>query len=226
MKTNEDEAFHCAKAGDADLPHMATVTAVAVGAGVILGAAGIWRRRQRARRTAHQDAGRDALRTYLLEHLGGSDMATQMVERLRRSLAGTAEGRLSGSLFEQFQVEREILRGILHELGSSSVTVKRAASLVGGRLLAQAGGGVKGDLALFRTLEGLAVGIQGKRCLWRALQGLPNELRTASPARLRELELMAVRQWEAVEEQRRALVSFTFTTTVEARDVADHRASH
>ena len=65
--------------------------------------------------------------------------------------------------------------------------------------------------ALLRTLEAFAIGVQGKRCLWRALQNL----RTVAPAvddmNFVELEARAVRQWEAIEERRRALVPWTFS---------------
>ena len=71
-------------------------------------------------------------------------------------------------------------------------------------------GGEPGELSFFRTLEGLSTGVQGKRCLWRALQ----DLRLGPPApsynRLAELESLAVRQWEMLEDRRRSLVSATF----------------
>jgi hypothetical protein len=63
--------------------------------------------------------------------------------------------------------------------------------------------GVKrGELPLFRTLEGLAVGVRGKRCLWRAAQVLTPSLRAPGRRSFVELESDAVDQWEAIEQYR------------------------
>jgi hypothetical protein len=72
--------------------------------------------------------------------------------------------------------------------------------------------GGPGDLSLFRTLEGLAVGVQGKRCLWRTLQNLP-ALSTGRGMNFAELGAMAVRQWDAIEKHRRALMVRTFSAS-------------
>ena len=68
----------------------------------------------------------------------------------------------------------------------------------------------RGELSLFRTLESLAIGVQGKRCMWRALESLLGDQPIPSARSLGGLEAMAVRQWEAIEERRRALVGETF----------------
>jgi hypothetical protein len=68
-----------------------------------------------------------------------------------------------------------------------------------------------GDLSLLRTFEALAVGVRGKRCMWRALQTLRSVPSTAQGMNFVELEAKAVRQWEAIEERRRALVERTFS---------------
>ena len=61
------------------------------------------------------------------------------------------------------------------------------------------------------TLEGWAIGVQGKRCLWRALQDLRGLPLTVDGVDFVELEAKAVRQWEAIEERRRALAVQTFS---------------
>ena len=50
----------------------------------------------------------------------------------------------------------------------------------------------------------------GKRCLWRALQSLLGGQPIPSARSLGGLEAMAVRQWDAIEDRRRALVGATF----------------
>lgn len=97
-------------------------------------------------------------------------------------------------------------------LGASGRSTKRAAGYVSGALLSGIAGGEPGDLSLFRTLEALAIGVQGKRCMWRALQHytVPSTVRDVN---FLELEAKALRQWEAIEERRRALVARTFAAT-------------
>jgi hypothetical protein len=74
-------------------------------------------------------------------------------------------------------------------------------------------GGEPGALSLLRTLEALAVGVQGRRCLRRALQNLRAVPSTVDGMTFMELEAKAVRQCEAIEECRRALVPRTFSMT-------------
>lgn len=201
------------RTASAQSQRMLAMTAAVVGAGLVLGATSARRARRRRDGKAESRDRRDALVSYLREHLSGSDSALEVVERLRRSHAGTSEGQLFGSLFEEFQRERDIVRAMLSELGASSFTMKRvAAAMLGGGLLAPAAGGQRGELALFRTLEALAIGVQGKRCLWRAMQHVEPGFNAVSRARLVELEVLAVRQWDALDQRRRALVSATFAT--------------
>jgi len=183
--------------------------AVVVGLGVAVISYG----RQRA--TSGQPGRGDkraSLVAYLREHLTGSDAAIQVVGHLRLVHAGTQEGRLFASLFDEFREEREIVRALLAQAGASPLSVKRLAGQATGAVLSLGAGGERGDLSLFRTLEGLAVGVQGKRCMWRALQSLLGDQPIPSARSLAGLEAMAVRQWEAIEERRQALVLATFPT--------------
>ena len=152
---------------------------------------------------------RGNLAAYLREHLTGSDAATRVVARLRHTHEGTREGALFRRLHEEFQEEREIVRGLLTDQGFSPRSVKRIAGQLGGLLFQNAGDGARGDPALFRTLEALAIGVQGKRCLWRTLQTLGHELCRFEPQRFPRLESQAAAQWEAIEECRRVLVPLT-----------------
>jgi hypothetical protein len=191
-----------------DLVVMGAVGAVAL----ILAARAVPARRPPgglAQRTNEKDC-RGSLAAYLREHLTGSDAATRIVARLRRTHEGTREGALFRRLHEEFQDEREIVRGLLAEQGFSSRSVKRLAGQLGGLLFQNAGDGPRGDPALFRTLEALAIGVQGKRSLWRTLQTLGHGRSTFEPQRFTRLESQAVAQWEAIEECRRLLAPLTF----------------
>jgi len=169
------------------------------------------RRRRRiasGRATPHDK--RAALAVYLRDHLSGSDAAIQVVGRLRRTHAGTDEGALFASLFDEFEGERRVVRALLAQLGASPRSAKRLASQASGAILKLTAGGDRGELSLFRTLEALAIGVQGKRCLWRALQSLSPSIPLPAGWSLAALEAMAVRQWEAIESRRQSLAPATF----------------
>jgi hypothetical protein len=196
-----------ARPGRADLTRALGVAAV-LGAGLVYGAA--HNRRTSRLRSTTAEGRRSSLATYLREHLSGSDTAVTVLESARRVHAGTKEGSLFAALYDQIQHERDLLRALLAELAESSLSPKRVATKVTGSVLNTIAGGQAGELSLFRTLEGLAIGVQGKRCMWRALQFVDGGFVAASPQRFAELEALAVRQWEAIEERRLSLVPDLF----------------
>jgi hypothetical protein len=182
--------------------------AVVVGLGV---AAVAYNRQRASARPQRRGDKQDSLAAYLHEHLAGSDVAIQVLDRLRLVHAGTQEGRLFASLFDEFREERDVIRGLLDQIDESSLSGRRlAGGAAGGAALPFSPGAERGDLALFRTLEGLSIGVQGKRCMWRALQALLGDQPIPSTRSLAGLEAMAVRQWEAIEDRRRGLVLATF----------------
>ena len=189
---------------------------IAVGLTLMAGA-GVAIARLARRRPAHDEADQvrhEALATYLHDHLGGAEVAIQVVERLRRTSTSSDEGVLFEWLYRQFDGDREVVEALLRSLGTSSPSAKRLAGHASGALLKFLAGGARGDLALFRTLEALAIGVQGKRCMWRALQFVRPSLEM--PGRtLPDLESAALRQWEAIEERRQALVPQTFAVADE-----------
>ena len=157
------------------------------------------------------EARHDALAAYLHDHLGGADVAIQIVERLRRTSTSADERTLFEWLFREFEQDREVVRSLVTTLRTSPRSAKRLAGHASGALLKFLAGGVRGELALFRTLEALAIGVQGKRCMWRALQSLNPSLAVPGARTLPALESAALRQWEAIEARRRLLVPQTFS---------------
>jgi hypothetical protein len=166
-----------------------------------------------AKRSSHRgntaDRKRDALVAYLRDHLSGSDAGLQVVQRLMTTQGGGRDGSLFWQLADEFKQERATVRALLERLGASPSSPKRAVSYVSGAVLSSVAGGTSGDLSLLRSLEGLAVGIQGKRCLWRSLQAL-GERASLEHVDYAELEARAVRQWEFVDERRRAAAAAAF----------------
>jgi len=164
------------------------------------------------RRSTASTRKRQALVAYLRDHLSGSDLAIRVVHRLRSTPQGTGDGTLFRRLSKEFEEERSVVRSRLRQLGASAGSMKRAAAYATGAVLSVAAGGERGDLSLLRTLEALAIGVQGKRCLWRALQNI-HTLSAVHGLNFIELEAMAIRQWEALEERRGALAVQTFSGT-------------
>ena len=193
------------KPRDSSLAPLAVLGAVAVTAGVTAYLA--WP----ARRSSASTRKRQALIAYLRDHLSGADMAIRVVHRLGSTHQGTEDGTLFRRLSKEFEEDRSVVRTLLTQLGASGRSIKRAAGFASGTVLSVTAGGEPGDLSLLRTLEALAIGVQGKRCLWRALQNLRTVPSTVDGMNFVELEAKAVRQWEAIEERRRALVARTFS---------------
>ena len=162
-----------------------------------------------SRRSSASLRKRQALIAYLRDHLSGSDVALRVVHRLGSTHQGTENGTFFHRLSQELEEERSVVRTLLTQLGASGRSIKRAAGYASGAVLSVTAGGEPGDLALLRTFEALAIGIQGKRCMWRALQNLHTAPSTGTD--FIELEAKAVRQWEAIEERRRALVVQTFS---------------
>jgi hypothetical protein len=165
-------------------------------------------RRSRARQAGHHK--RAAWATYLRDHLAGADTAIQTVQSLGGTYHGGPEGALFQSLGEQFREDRAVVEAMLAECGLTSRSTRRVAGHATGRALGVVAGGAPGDLALFRTLEALAIGVQGKRCLWRAAQALAELPQPPGRRSFVELEADAVRQWETIERHRGSLVTLTF----------------
>lgn len=154
---------------------------------------------------------RRALIAYLRDHLSGADMAIRVVHRLGSTNRGTEDGMLFRRLAKEFEEDHSVVGTLLTHLGASGRSIKRAAGFASGAVLSVPAGGGPGDLALLRTLEALAIGVQGKRCMWRALQNLRTVPPSINGMNFAELEAKAIRQWEAIEDRRRALVAQTFS---------------
>jgi hypothetical protein len=193
------------EARDSSLAPLAVLGAVAVAAGVTAYLA--WP----ALRSSASLRKRQALIAYLRDHLTGSDVALRVVHRLGSTHQGTEDGTSFRRLSKEFDEDRAVVRTLLTQLGASGRSITRAAGYASGTVLSVTAGGEPGDLSLLRTLEALAIGVQGKRCMWRALQNLRTVPSTAQGMNVVELEAKAVRQWEAIEERRCALVERTFS---------------
>ncbi len=162
-----------------------------------------------ARRLGVATEKRRSFIAYLRDHLSAADAAIYVVRRLAATNENTSDRHLFRHLLEELEEDRATVQSLLGHFGASPRSPKRVLTSASGRLVSLATGGAPGDLSLLRTFEALATGIQAKRCMWRTLQ----ELGTAMPAgraTFVELESRALRQWESVEQRRRALAATTF----------------
>jgi hypothetical protein len=167
----------------------------------------------RAARSSPSTRRHHALIVYLRDHLSGSEVAIRVVHRLASTHQNADDRTLFRRLAKEFEEDRSVVRGLLAQVGASARSIKRAGGFASGVVLSVTAGGEPGDLSLLRTLEALSIGVQGKRCMWRALQNLRPMPSPVFDRDFVELEAKAVRQWDAIEERRRALVPRTLSAT-------------
>ncbi len=147
---------------------------------------------------------RDALQTYLNDHLAGSVMAIELGERtIRENEGGPVAARLS-PLVEQIREDQTVLKGVIERLGTGESSLKKA-----GAWLAEKAGRVKlggtdepGDLSRLEVLEMLTTGVHGKRALWRALRVVAVRYEELRGLDLDLLERRAVEQHDELEAMR------------------------
>jgi hypothetical protein len=147
---------------------------------------------------------RDALKTYLNDHLAGSVMAIELAERtIRENERGPVAARLS-PLVEQIREDQTVLKGVIERLGTGESSLKKA-----GAWLAEKAGRVKlggtdepGDLSRLEVLEMLTTGVHGKRALWRALRVVAVRYEELRGLDLDLLERRAVEQHDELEAMR------------------------
>ena len=147
---------------------------------------------------------RDALQTYLNDHLAGSVIAIELGERtIRENEGGPVAARLS-PLVKQIREDQTVLKGVIERLGTGESSLKKA-----GAWLAEKAGRVKlggtdepGDLSRLEVLEMLTTGVHGKRALWRALRVVAVRYEELRGLDLDLLERRAVEQHDELEAMR------------------------
>jgi len=147
---------------------------------------------------------RDALKTYLNDHLAGSVMAIELAERtIRENEGGPVADRLS-PLVKEIREDQTVLKGLIERLGTGESSLKKA-----GAWLAEKAGRVKlggtdepGELSRLEVLEILTTGVHGKRAMWRALRAVAERYEELRGLDLDLLECRAVEQHDELEAMR------------------------
>jgi hypothetical protein len=147
------------------------------------------------------------LDTYLNDHLGGSMLGSDLAEQIRDRSEGTPLGQVMAKIAPQIEQDRETLKGLMDELGTSESKLKEAGAWVAEKASRiKLGGAASGevDLSLFMALETLELGVRGKLLLWRALKEIEGKYPPLAAAGLDDLIVRAQSQIEALEGERLA----------------------
>jgi hypothetical protein len=146
----------------------------------------------------------DPLTIYLQDHYGGASFGAELARRARGENEGTDLGEVLARIAREIEEDRTELRAIMARLDVGPDRAKvlggwameKAGRLkLNGRLLGYA------PLSPVLELEGLISGVRGKLALWRALRGIaPGEPRL-DVAELDRLAARAELQLEALQEE-------------------------
>jgi hypothetical protein len=112
------------------------------------------------------------LAIYLNDHLAGSTVGVELVQRIAGSNRGTPLGSMLDRLTVEVREDRAVLERLMEELGAGQDRIKVAGAWTAekvGRL--KLNGQLRGysPLSRLEELESLRAGIHGKLDLWRAL---------------------------------------------------------
>jgi hypothetical protein len=150
--------------------------------------------------------------TYLNDHLGGVQIAVQVLDAMRDQHDDPKFREFANTLLSEIEADDRILRSIAEKIGSGPSVAKQA----GGGLLEKfarlkLGHTGSTNFEMFESLELFALGIQGKLCLWKALQ-----VAARLDSRLREFDYeepvnRAQQQHDTVESQRLNLAQTVFS---------------
>lgn len=113
---------------------------------------------------------RDALATYLEDHLAGSVHAIELLKAMRDDHKDEPLGEFAGELVPEIEADRQQLLRLVERIGAGPSEMKQLAGWVSekvGRI--KLSHRVTNSLSTFEALEFLELGIHGKWALWRAL---------------------------------------------------------
>ena len=151
---------------------------------------------------------------YLNDHLGGSTVGIELVQRIGKEHRGTALGTFADGLAPEIEADRDTLLEIMDLLGASKNQAKVAMGWIAekfGRLKPNGELRERSPLTPLIELEGLSLGIEGKRSLWVALAAVDAVAERIGRERLSTLITRAEDQRARVEAQRLEAARQAFT---------------
>ena len=150
-------------------------------------------------------ANREALDSYLNDHLAGSAAAVELVERLRANNPDTPLAAHLEGLGQEIEADRDALGDVMERLGVVRSTPKQVVGKVMEtlsrlRLNERVTGGA--EITRLMELETLSLGIEGKVALWRSLNHVAESRPELAEFDLPSLVVQAVGQRAGLEPYR------------------------
>jgi hypothetical protein len=147
----------------------------------------------------------DPLATYLHDHLGGADMAIDLLQAMRDRQKDKSLSQLAEHVLAEVKQDRDTLQHLADTIGSGSNFLKEFTAWVGEKASrVKLGEGAAGEFGTFEALEFLALGIRGKLSLWHALRVAAATDDCLIGPDFNELIARAESQYTTVEERRLA----------------------
>jgi hypothetical protein len=115
----------------------------------------------------------DHIATYLNDHLAGSVVALELLERLEAAHQGAPLESFIAELRTDVEADRKELESLMSALQISESRTRKASAWIAEKFtelkLRFDDPAADGDLRLLESIEAVALGIDGKRALWRSL---------------------------------------------------------
>ena len=148
---------------------------------------------------------REALDSYLNDHLAGSAAAVELVERIRANNPDTPLAAYLEGLGREIEADRDTLGEVMERLGVVRSTPKQVVGKVMEtlsrlRLNERVTGGP--EITRLMELETLSLGIEGKVALWRSLNHVADRRPELAEFDLASLVVQAVGQRAGLEPYR------------------------
>jgi hypothetical protein len=153
---------------------------------------------------------KDALTTYLNDHVAGSVAALELFDHLIQLQRGSAREQELLAIRQEVAEDQNVLLGLLERVGGKESGVRNALAWITekfGRLKLHLDDPGDDQFRIFEALEALALGIQGKAALWRALGSASSRLPEVRTVDYRALEDRARNQFSRVDRIRLQVAS-------------------
>jgi hypothetical protein len=113
----------------------------------------------------------EPLITYLNDHLGGAQIAIEVLKAMRDQHDDERFREFATALLPQIEADDRTLQSIAEKIASDSSGIKKAGGWLVEKLARlKLGHTGSTDFEMFESIELLVLGIHGKQCLWKALQ--------------------------------------------------------
>jgi hypothetical protein len=146
-----------------------------------------------------------AMDVYLNDHLAGAMFGSDLAEQLQQENEGTALGEVMSSLAPQIEEDRELLIGLMEQMGTSKNPVKQATTWLAEKASRPKFSGLMSgepELGTFMALETLMLGVEGKLSLWKVLKEVADRYEPLGSTDFRYLIERAQSQHSALERER------------------------